>query len=553
MKPHNLNIGARLASMAEINAGLVDIVDDNNVKLEAANDMRDAQRRSAIAVRSIVLAEDAGAKAGQAKVLDQAMADYDAASAKLARMLDTDQGKLIMRRIVAAHDVALVPFDRVRQLGLAGQAAESVAVLSAQVLPAVATWQDAIRAMLDFQSADNVQSKRDAQQTYDTARMVLLGLGLLAIVFGVAVAWWVTRSITVPMKRAVAIAQTVARGDLSSRIDVDARDETGQLLQALKEMNASLNRIVGEVRAGTDTIATASGQIAVGNLDLSSRTEQQASSLEETASSMEELTSTVKQNGENARQANQLAASASDVALRGGAVVEQVVQTMGAINESGRKIGDIIGVIDGIAFQTNILALNAAVEAARAGEQGRGFAVVASEVRNLAQRCASAAKDIKQLIGTSVEQVEIGSRLVEQAGVTMQEIVASVRRVTDIMGDITAAGHEQEAGIEQINQAVTEMDTVTQQNAALVEESAAAAESLQGQAAGLAQLVSMFRLDAAAAPVPVAAPAPRRAAPALSLTASTRKAVSPARAAAPARPRAKQAVNAPAQNEWEEF
>jgi methyl-accepting chemotaxis protein len=252
--------------------------------------------------------------------------------------------------------------------------------------------------------------------------------------------------------------------------------------------------IVGEVRQGTDTIATASGQIAAGNMDLSSRTEEQASSLEETAASMEELTSTVKQNADNARQANQLAVSASSVAVRGGSVVNQVVGTMGSINASSRKIVDIIGVIDGIAFQTNILALNAAVEAARAGEQGRGFAVVAAEVRNLAQRSAAAAKEIKTLIGDSVEKVEEGSKQVAEAGKTMDEIVDSVKRVTDIMAEIQAASQEQTQGIEQINQAITQMDQVTQQNAALVEEAAAAAQSLQEQASGLSQVVSVFKL-----------------------------------------------------------
>jgi methyl-accepting chemotaxis protein len=265
-------------------------------------------------------------------------------------------------------------------------------------------------------------------------------------------------------------------------------------------MNSSLVKIVGDVRTGTDSMASASSQIASGNLDLSSRTEEQASSLEETASSMEEMTSTVKQNADNARQANQLAASASEVALRGGSVVAQVVDTMSSINESSKKIVDIIGVIDGIAFQTNILALNAAVEAARAGEQGRGFAVVASEVRNLAQRSAAAAKEIKGLIGDSVEKVDLGARLVEQAGTTMDEIVDSVKRVTDIMSEITCASQEQTSGIEQINQAISQMDQVTQQNAALVEEAAAAAESLQEQAGALAQVVSVFKLDVTGLP-----------------------------------------------------
>jgi methyl-accepting chemotaxis protein len=308
-------------------------------------------------------------------------------------------------------------------------------------------------------------------------------------------AWWLTVGITQPLGRAVQVAETVAAGDLASYIVISSRDETGQLMQALKNMNDSLAKVVGEVRQGTDTIATASSQIAAGNMDLSSRTEEQASSLQETAASMEELTSTVKQNADNARQANQLAESASNVAVKGGRVVSQVVDTMSAINSSSKKIVDIIGVIDGIAFQTNILALNAAVEAARAGEQGRGFAVVAAEVRNLAQRSAAAAKEIKTLIGDSVDKVEEGSKQVAQAGQTMDEIVSSVKRVTDIMAEITVASQEQTSGIEQINQAITQMDQVTQQNAALVEEAAAAAASLQEQASGLSQVVSVFKID----------------------------------------------------------
>jgi len=297
----------------------------------------------------------------------------------------------------------------------------------------------------------------------------------------------------------VRIAENVAAGDLTQLIEVSSQDEIGKLLAALRDMNHSLGSIVGNVRESTDAIGTASAEIASGNLDLSSRTEQQAGSLEETASSMEELTSTVRQNADNARQASQLASGASEVALRGGAVVAQVVDKMGAINESAYKIVEIIGVIDGIAFQTNILALNAAVEAARAGEQGRGFAVVASEVRTLAQRAASAAKEIKVLIDTSVAEVEEGSRLADQAGATMQEVVDSVQRVRGIIGKISTASQEQSAGIEQINEAVVQMDNVTPQNAALVAQAAAAAGALQEQAAALSHAVSVFRTAAPSA------------------------------------------------------
>jgi len=328
-------------------------------------------------------------------------------------------------------------------------------------------------------------------------------LSLIAMVLGAAAAIvagiLVSRSIVGPLGRAVDVAKTVAAGDLRAHIEVTSSDETGQLLAALRDMNTNLKRIVTQVRGGAETIAVASSEIAQGNLDLSSRTEQQAGALEETASSMEELTATVKQNADNARQASELAVSACDVAIKGGDIVERAVGTMAAISASSKEIVDIIGVIDGIAFQTNILALNAAVEAARAGEQGRGFAVVASEVRSLAQRSASAAKEIKTLIGGSVARVEAGSLLVNEAGATMTDIVASVKRVMDIMADISTASAEQGAGIEQVNLAVTEMDTVTQQNAALVEEAAAAAQALQEQTVALSRVVSVFKLDGDAA------------------------------------------------------
>jgi methyl-accepting chemotaxis protein len=325
---------------------------------------------------------------------------------------------------------------------------------------------------------------------------IAAGLAALAA-FSAIMYFGVRRYITQPLREAERAATQIAAGDLTVRMTVDGKDEIAGLTRAMNGISDSLSAVVGQVRGGADQIAMASGEIASGNQDLSARTEQQAGNLEETASSMEELTATVRQNAENARQANQLAQSASSVAARGGAVVSQVVDTMGSIDASARKIVDIIGVIDGIAFQTNILALNAAVEAARAGEQGRGFAVVAGEVRTLAQRSAAAAHEIKALIGNSVTQVEAGSRLVEQAGATMQEVVESVRRVTDIMAEIRTASEEQSAGIEQVNTAITQMDQVTQQNAALVEQAAAAAAAMQDEAASLARVVRQFRLDEA--------------------------------------------------------
>jgi methyl-accepting chemotaxis protein-1 (serine sensor receptor) len=404
--------------------------------------------------------------------------------------------------------------------------------------------------LIQLQLAEAARVDQRSAKMYGIVRIVCLagmafGL-LLAGVIGAAL----VRGIVRPLEEAVRIAGAVAGGDLTQAIEVKSNDETGRLMRALKDMNDGLVQIVGQVRGGTDTIATASGQIAAGNLDLSSRTEQQAGALEETASSMEELTSTVKQNADNARQANALAVSASEVAGKGGAVVAQVVDTMRAIDASSTKIADIIGVIDGIAFQTNILALNAAVEAARAGEQGRGFAVVATEVRNLAQRSAAAAKEIKGLIDDSVQKVHQGSELVDQAGATMADIVQSVSRVTDIMAEITAASQEQTAGIEQVNSAITQMDQTTQQNAALVEEASAAAQSLQEEAATLARVVGTFRLNAqaqAGRPAPAARPA---AAPGTALAVAPRAAAARPAAAAKARPAAATAAKA---DEWEEF
>jgi methyl-accepting chemotaxis protein len=346
-------------------------------------------------------------------------------------------------------------------------------------------------------------------------------IGAVALVVGGALALMLTRSITHPLRDAVSVARRVAAGELAADVGTRGKDEVSELLQALRDMNDSLQRIVGEVRMGTDSMTVASREIAMGNADLSSRTEMQAGALQETAGSMGQLTTTVKQNAEHAKEANRLVTSASDVAVKGGEVVGQVVGTMGSIKDSSRKIVDIIGVIDGIAFQTNILALNAAVEAARAGEQGRGFAVVASEVRNLAQRSAAAAKEIKQLIGDSVEKVDAGGKLVDQAGKTMDEIVASVMHVADIMREITAASEEQSADIEEVNRAIAQMDEMTQQNAALVEQAAAAAQSMQDQAASLTRAVSVFKMEALPTPAPVLSSASQPSAKVLPLAPKT--------------------------------
>ena len=414
---------------------------------------------------------------------------------KIEALISGPQETELFRQVSEMRKVYLDAREQVSKLKAAGQTEEAEKAFQAVFVPGSTKYQKVIMNMLEHQRASIDATAREIDAVAKTSRNLLLALAALALAFGVVCAWVLTMGIVRPLRTAVDIARKVADGDLTAQIDASAKDETGQLLLALKDMNTSLLNIVGEVRSGTDSIATSSTQIAAGNQDLSSRTEEQAGSLEETASSMEELTSTVKQNADNARQANQLAASAAQVAVKGGAVVAQVVGTMQSINTSSNKIVDIISVIDGIAFQTNILALNAAVEAARAGEQGRGFAVVASEVRNLAQRSASAAKEIKTLIGASVEQVNAGSMLVAQAGSTMNDIVDSVQRVSDIITEITAASSEQSVGIDEINRAIGQMDAVTQQNAALVEESAAAAESMQHQAHNLAQVVSVFKLN----------------------------------------------------------
>ncbi|WP_313872789.1 methyl-accepting chemotaxis protein [Rugamonas sp. DEMB1] len=363
-----------------------------------------------------------------------------------------------------------------------------------ETLPALDRLQDSVTQMAQFQRQLVNASGAEVRGDIGSARTLMLSFGALALLLGVVLAWWITRSITRPLRAAIEVARTVADGDLSSRIEGGGRDETGQLLLALKDMNTSLVDIVGRVRSGSDSIATASGQIASGNVDLSARTEHQASSLEETASSMEQLTVAVRNNADHANRASALARGALEVTKEGGAAVAKVVDTMASINASARKIGDIISVIDGIAFQTNILALNAAVEAARAGEQGRGFAVVATEVRTLAQRSAAAAKEIKTLIDDSVQQADAGNAQVERAGATMRQIVTSIDGVSAIIDEISTAGQEQSAGIEQINQAIIEMDGVTQQNAALVEEAAAASAALLEQAGSLTHAVSVFRL-----------------------------------------------------------
>ena len=438
-------------------------------------------------------------------LLDKEMTENSGVVSQLQKDLEAlvvlDKGKQLLATVAAQRQ----RYSGIRNEGyklksaLGAASPEVQAYLRDKVMPEMRAYVQSVEDVKAFQVALYERENAEIDALTASARKIMIALGVIALALGAAFGWLLTRSITRPLAGAVDLAQQVAAGDLTAEIRVESRCEVGALMAALKTMTESLRKTVTEVRAGTETIVTASQQIASGNLDLSSRTEQQAGSLEETASSMEELTSTVRQNADNARQANVLAKNASQIASHGGEVVAQVVATMASINESSKKIGDIIAVIDGIAFQTNILALNAAVEAARAGEQGRGFAVVASEVRNLAQRSAGAAKEIRALITDSVAKVDAGGRLVDDAGTTMQEIVQGITRVTDIMSEIASASAEQTVGIEQVNEAITQMDGVTQQNAALVEEAAAAAASLQEQAAALAQLVSVFNVGGSAA------------------------------------------------------
>ena len=478
-------------------------ISDWYTRIDSAVRRTIAIARSSDTSLSAYFAEESKVSSASSAVLQQ----------KIAALLKDPKEQAMFAGLLELREVYVGSRDQVYKLKGESQSEAANEVFEKTFVPAAAKYQKMVYGLLEHQRATIDATARQIDDIASTSRNLLLLLSTLALAFGVVCAWLLTMGIVRPLRTAVDIARKVADGDLTAQIDASAKDETGQLLLALKDMNTSLLNIVGEVRSGTDSIATSSTQIAAGNQDLSSRTEEQAGSLEETASSMEELTSTVKQNADNARQANQLAASAAQVAVKGGAVVAQVVGTMQSINTSSNKIVDIISVIDGIAFQTNILALNAAVEAARAGEQGRGFAVVASEVRNLAQRSASAAKEIKTLIGASVEQVNAGSMLVAQAGSTMNDIVDSVQRVSDIITEITAASSEQSVGIDEINRAIGQMDAVTQQNAALVEESAAAAESMQHQAHNLAQVVSVFKLNGQQAKVSGASTLKQPAAP----------------------------------------
>ncbi len=490
----------------------------------------------------------------------------------LDTLISSPKGEELLASMLKARADFYMRGDEFLALVQKGQKDEAIKLLEEKLRPIQLDYQKTLRDQVEFQAQLTDEAGKEAEEAAAALQRDVMIAGALAVALAIFLAITIIRSITRPLAQAVQAADRVAAGDLSGTIVVQSRDETGHLLSALQRMQQSLVATVATVRGNAESVASASAQIASGNNDLSARTEQQASALEETAASMEELGSTVRQNADNARQANQLALSASTVAVQGGDVVAEVVETMKGINASSSKIADIISVIDGIAFQTNILALNAAVEAARAGEQGRGFAVVASEVRSLAGRSAEAAKEIKSLITASVERVEQGTLLVDKAGATMTEVVAAIRRVTDIMGEISAASSEQSAGVGQVGEAVTQMDQATQQNAALVEEMAAAASSLNSQAGELVNAVAVFRLagdgsgaGSYRAPASTPAPAVRKpvamAAPAARAAVASRPAAKAPVASRLASPKAAAATapKAPAKaagggdDEWESF
>ncbi len=516
MNIKNLRIGVRLgvgfalmigaavtiALIGRLSLGMArDGVHQIGTAMDGVNTVHEIENNlhiSGRALRTMLLLDDAErVEMEKDRVLD-ARTGNDEAFRKLEALVTDADGKAL---------VAKLADTRLRYDKVTGEVLEAIATgtksAAAEVLLnegrfAHNAFAQALANVVKRQDAMATDVQAGAEKTVASSGALMLALAAVATVVGAIVAWFVTISVTRPLGQAVAITDVIAHGDLTSPSVAHSTDEVGQLLASLHTMQANLKRIVGEVRVGVDSVSTASSQIAAGNQDLSSRTEQQASSLQQTAASMEQLAATVRQNSETATQANQLAASASSAAAAGGTVVGDVVATMQGISAASHKIADIINVIDGIAFQTNILALNAAVEAARAGEQGRGFAVVASEVRNLAQRSAQAAREIKGLICDSVSRVDAGGRLVNQAGEAMQDIVAQVRRVSEMIGEITATTVQQTSGIGQVNSAVTQLDQVTQQNAALVEQSAAAAASMKAQAEQLAQSVSVFRLGGAA-------------------------------------------------------
>jgi methyl-accepting chemotaxis protein len=477
-----------------MNGMFEEVINDRVPKVASINEIKADVTLIADALRNMIIMSDTADIKKEAARIEVARKQIGERFTKLDAQLTNADARTLLNTVSQTR-TAYEPLQaETMELAIGGQTFEAKAFLLDKVRPAQKTYFDALDGLLKYQ---NGQMQQSASATHEATSGMVYVIGLtvvVALAVGVLMALWIVRSITGPINLAVDVSRAVAAGDLSVQFDTSGKNEISQLLLALKDMQTGLISVVAEVRDGAKGVAVASAGIAQSDIDLSSRTENQSHSLRDTSASMEQLGANVNLNAENARKANQLAQSASEVASRGGAVVTQVVATMRGINESSRKISDIIQVIDGIAFQTNILALNAAVEAARAGEQGRGFAVVATEVRNLAQRSATAAKEIKELIAESVSKVDGGAKLVHDAGQTMDTVVESFQHVADLVSDITNASREQSSGIEQVTEAVTQMDEVTQQNAALVEEAAAAAESLEEQAIGLMRAVGMFKL-----------------------------------------------------------
>ncbi|MCZ8219798.1 MAG: methyl-accepting chemotaxis protein [Acidovorax sp.] len=509
-------------SVSQVNGQMHQITGVGANKAKLVNGMLESVSAIGIQSRSAAMLNDIDPKQARAQIeaVDKTLKEYATQETALAALLPPDSATPAETKLLA--EVQELGRKARPELANAIKAADDGDTVSAtlalmtRVAPGETAWRAKLRELIELQNALNAEATASSAQTQGHARLVGGLLVALAIGLGALIAWRITTSITAPIGRAVVVAERIARGDLTSQVEVRIQDETGRLLEAIAAMQERLRTLVGEIGQTADSILVASSEVASGNLDLSQRTEQTSHNLQSAASSLVDLTGTVSQSADSARQANQLASTASDAATRGGEVVSQVVSTMDTISASSRKIADIISVIDGIAFQTNILALNAAVEAARAGEQGRGFAVVAGEVRNLAGRSAQAAREIKALIGASVDQVQEGSTLVNHAGKTIEELVLSVRRVSDIMGEITAATQEQSQRIGHVSQSVGALEEMTQQNAALVEEGAAAADSLKDQAGRLTQMVGTFRLsrndggseDSWGTGAPVAAPAP---------------------------------------------
>jgi len=485
--------------MAEMHSRLAHITESNNQQIAQVHHMIDSVNLRAIAVRNIALLKDEDLKKAELTAMSDAAKTYVESEKTLLALISkydaSEAEKALLEAIKRSETVTVGLMNQATELAVAGQTEEALDFLMEKVRPRQARWITVLDTLSGLQAKASEDYVGEAEASFVTSRNFLYGFVALALMGGVVLAWLVTRSITAPVREAVRMARTAATGDLSARTTMQRGDETGDLLKALQAMNENLAGVVSGVRAGSEGIATGISEIAIGNNDLSQRTEKQAASLQQTAASMEQIRQTVRNNADTAHQASTMANGVSTAAAEGGKVVADVVETMKRITESSRRIGDITSVIDGIAFQTNILALNAAVEAARAGEHGRGFAVVASEVRSLAQRSASAAREIKTLIGDSAAGVEQGSLLVEQAGKSMNNLVVQVGRVTSLIGEISHATSEQTSGIGLISEAVNELDHVTQQNAALVEESAAAAESLKQQAARLLDSVSVFHLQ----------------------------------------------------------